>query len=175
MPLAVLAAAAAEGGAFPPFDVETFPSQLFWLSVTFTVLLLVMWRIAGPKIGATLAARKARIDGDLATAAKHKEEAEKALTAYAAALDEAKGRAHKLADENRKEINAEVEKSRVEADQQAKQAAQSAEARIAAMRQEAAEHVTKAAQDAAVAIVGRLIGDTVSAEDAAAAVKAVRR
>jgi F-type H+-transporting ATPase subunit b len=47
-----------------------------------------------------------------------------------------------------------------------------AEAGIAATRAEAATHVTKAAQDAAAAIVTRLIGDTVSPEEAEAAVKA---
>jgi len=47
-----------------------------------------------------------------------------------------------------------------------------AEARIAASRQEAAKHVIIAAQDAAAAIVARLIGDTVSPQEAEAAVKA---
>ena len=45
-----------------------------------------------------------------------------------------------------------------------------AEARIAAVRNEAKSHVSDAARDAAVAIVARLTGETVSAEDAAAAV-----
>jgi F-type H+-transporting ATPase subunit b len=40
------------------------------------------------------------------------------------------------------------------------------------MHTEAAKHVTKAAQDAAAAIVTRLTGDTVTLEEAAAAVKA---
>jgi F-type H+-transporting ATPase subunit b len=163
-----------EGGGFPPFKTESFPSQLFWLVICFSVLFLVMWRVAGPRIGAVLAARKARIDGDIASAAQHKQDAEGALNAYNAALAEAKARAHKMAEENRKEINAEVEKSKQDADAQAKAASQDAESRIAAMRAAAAQHVTKAAQDAAVAIVGRLIGDTVSADEAAAAVKAVR-
>ena len=47
-----------------------------------------------------------------------------------------------------------------------------AEERIAATRTEARTHVASVAQGAAIAIVARLTGETVSAEDAAAAVRA---
>ena len=30
-------------GGFPPFDTTTFPSQLFWLVVTFAFLFTVLW------------------------------------------------------------------------------------------------------------------------------------
>jgi len=58
------------------------------------------------------------------------------------------------------------------ADAEAREASAKAEAQIAVLRAEAAIHVTKAAQDAAAAIVNRLIGDTVTPEEAEAAVKA---
>ena len=59
------------------------------------------------------------------------------------------------------------------AEAEARHAQAQAEAQIAASRAEAAKHVTKAAQDAAADIVARLTGDTVTPEEAAAAVKAV--
>ena len=160
------------GAGFPPFKTETFPSQIFWLAITFTVLLVVMWRIVGPRIGAVIGERKGRIDGDLAAADKHRKDAEAAEASYQSALAAARARAHKAAEENRKVVADEVEKARVAAEAEAKEATAQAESRIAAMRQEAARHVTVAAQDAAAAIVARLIGATVSPEEAAAAVKA---
>jgi hypothetical protein len=51
---------------FPAFQKETFPSQLFWLAITFIVLYVVMARIALPQIGAIFQARCGRISGDLA-------------------------------------------------------------------------------------------------------------
>jgi hypothetical protein len=51
---------------FPPFQKETFPSQLFWLAITFIALYVVMARIALPQIGAIFQARRDRISGDLA-------------------------------------------------------------------------------------------------------------
>lgn len=163
---------APHGAEFPPFKTDTFPGQLFWLAITFTVLLVVMWRIVGPRISAVIGERKGRIDGDLAAADKHRTDAEAALASYQSALAEARARAQKAAEENRQLVANEVEKAKAAAAVEGKDATAQAEARIAAMRREAAKHVTIAAQDAAAAIVARLIGATVSPEEAAAAVKA---
>ena len=51
---------------FPPFQKETFPSQLFWLALTFIALYVVMARIALPQIGAIFQARRDRISGEAA-------------------------------------------------------------------------------------------------------------
>ena len=161
-----------KGGEFPPFKTDTFPSQLFWLVITFVVLLVVLWRVAGPRIGSVLGERKARIDGDLATADKHRKDAEAAQEVYRSALSAARARGQKAAEENRKAVADEVEKAKAAAEAEAGEAAAQAEVRIAAMRREAAKHVTIAAQDAAAAIVARLIGDTVSPQEAETAVKA---
>ena len=163
----------AEGGAgFPPFKTESFPSQIFWLAICFVALLIVIWRVAAPRISGVIGERRWRIEGDIATAGKHKSDAEAALAAYESALAQARTRAHAEAEENRRRVEAEVDKAKVEAEAEFRDTAAKAEVGIAAARAEAAIHVTKAAQDAAAAIVTRLIGDTVSPEEAEAAVKA---
>ncbi len=162
---------APHNAGFPPFKTESFPSQIFWLTISFAVLFVVLWRIAGPRLAVVIAARKDRIDGDLAAAAQSKMDAEAAEAAYQAAMAAARAGAHKTAEETRKRIEAEVEKAKAEADTLAKEDTVKAEARITEQRVEAAEHVTKAAQDAATAIVARLIGDTVSPEEAWAALE----
>jgi F-type H+-transporting ATPase subunit b len=164
---------AQHGAGFPPFKTETFPSQIFWLAVTFAVLFVVLWRIALPRIAGAIGRRQDRIAGDIATAGKHKSDAEAALASYESALASARSKAHAEAEENRKTLEAEVEKAKAAADVEAREAAAKAEAGIVAARAQAAIHVTNAAQDAAAEIVSRLIGETVTPEEAAAAVKAV--
>ena len=44
-------------GAFPPFQSEHFPSQLFWLTISFVLLYALMAKIALPRIGSILAER----------------------------------------------------------------------------------------------------------------------
>jgi len=164
---------AQHSAGFPPFKTESFPSQIFWLVVTFAALFIVLWRVAGPRISGVIGARKGQIESDIKAAEKHRSDAEAALAAYETALANARAKAHAEAEANRKVIEVEVDKAKAEADAEAHAAAAKAEAGIAAARAEAATHVTKAAQDAAAGIVNRLIGVSVSPEQAAAAVKAV--
>ena len=151
----------APGGAkeiFPPFQKETFPSQLFWLALTFVALYLVMSRIALPQIGAIFQARRDRISGDLAEAQELKNQSEAALAAYEKALAEARGRAQSIADEASHRLNAEAEERRkaLESELNAKLAA--AERTITATKSAAMANVHAIAVEAAAAIVERLIG-----------------
>jgi F-type H+-transporting ATPase subunit b len=160
-----------EGGGFPPFKTETFPSQIFWLVITFGFLFVVLWRIAGPRINAVITTRRNLINADIAAAQQGRSEAEAAQVAYQTALAGARARASTLADESRKVIGSEIDKAKHEADAQAAADIAKAEAGIAATRGEARGHVANAARDAAIAIVARLTGDTVSPDEAAAAVR----
>ena len=162
-----------QSGGFPPFKAETFPSQLFWLAITFGFLFVVLWRVAGPRIQSVLAERRGRIADDLRTAEQHRKDSEAASAAYDSALAAARGRAHALAEQNRQRIAGDIETAKAAADAEANKATAIAEERISATRLAARSHIADAARDAAIAIVSRLTGETVSNEDAAAAVKAV--
>lgn len=154
---------------FPPFKTESYPAQFFWLGITFTILLVVMWRIAVPRIGGSIGLRRSTIDGDLAAAEAHREAAQKASADYEAALAAARARAHAMAEENHKRIQAEIDGAKAKAESEAQAAMGQAEQRIGAMREQATGHVRNAARDAARDIVARLIGEPVSAEEADAA------
>lgn len=162
-----------EGAGFPPFKTETFPSQIFWLVITFAFLFVVLWRVAGPRIQGVLTSRRGQIEGDIATAQRYRVDAEGASAAYQAALASARARAQAHAEENRKRITGEIDRAKQEADAAAQADVAKAEARIAASRGEARSHVARAAQEAAIAIVARLTGENVPSDEAASAVRAV--
>ena len=157
-------------GGFPPFDTTTFPSQIFWLAITFTILLAFLWRFVVPRIGGTISERKQRIAQELAQAEQDRREADQAYTTYQNTLIEARQRARALVEENRSQVRASVERAEKAADTQADQALAEAEARLAKLRAEAREHIRRAAQEAAAGIVERLIGESVSPDEAAQAV-----
>ena len=158
-----------KGSSFPPFDTTTFPSQIFWLAVTFAFLFTVLWRLAGPRINGAITNRRAVINGAIAEAGRARADAEAAQAKYEMALTKARGRANALAEETRQKLNGEIAKAKTEADAKAHDAMAAADARIASTRESARQAVTAAARDAAIAIVERLTGDKVSAEDAAKA------
>jgi F-type H+-transporting ATPase subunit b len=156
-------------GGFPPFDTTTFASQFFWLAITFAFLFTVLWRVAGPRINGAITNRRGVINGAIAEAGKARAEAEAAQAAYEQALAGARSRANALAEDTRQKLNAEIAKAKAQADAKAHDAMQAADARIAGTREAAKTAVAAAARDAAIAIVERLTGDKVSAEDAAKA------
>ena len=80
---------AADGGhkaPFPPFQKDTFASQLVSLLIAFVALYLIVSRIALPRVGGLLDARQNAIEGDLAAAQKLKDESDAALKAYESEL-----------------------------------------------------------------------------------------
>lgn len=164
-------AAPQQGAGFPPFKTETFPSQLFWLAVTFAVLFVVLWRIAGPRINGVITMRRNAINDDITAADRARGDAEGASAAYQTALAGARARAQSLAEDNRQKLNAEIAKAKADAEAQTRRAMADADLRIAATRSEAQNHMIRAAEEAAVAIVARLTGDSVSPADAARAVR----
>src|SRR5262245_5016818 len=74
----------------PQFDVSYFAPQLVWLAITFVVLLLLMWRLALPKVGEVVVMREERVQGNLKKAEQLKGEAETTLAGYNKALAEAR-------------------------------------------------------------------------------------
>jgi len=61
----------------PQLNPEFFITQLFWLVVTFSFLLVFLWRISLPRIGKVLEKRDKKINDDIAAAKKLQEDAEK--------------------------------------------------------------------------------------------------
>ena len=60
----------------PQLNPEFFVSQLFWLVVTFSFLLVFLWRISLPRIESVLEKREKKINDDIATAKELQEKAE---------------------------------------------------------------------------------------------------
>jgi len=164
-------------GPFPPFDKQTFPSQLLWLALTFVALYLLMARIALPRVGSILERRRARISGDLAEALRLKGESDAAIASYEKALAEARGRAQALLNDSRQQQAAEAEAGRKALDKTLNAHIAQAEDGIAKTKSAAMVNVRGIATEAAVAIVERLIGVAPSSPDmvAAAVADALKR
>ncbi len=155
--------------AFPPFETQTYPSQLLWLALTFVLLYVLMSKVALPRIGSILEARSKHIRDDLATARRFKEQSDTANAAYEKSLADARARAQRIAAETREKqaADAETTNKRLEAELHEKLGA--AEKSIAATRSAAMANVGTIAADTASAIVERLIGRAPPEHEVAAA------
>ena len=148
---------------FPPFEKDTFASQLVWLALAFVLLYGLMAKLALPQLSAIIAARRSRIDEDLAEAARRKKESDAALASYEQSLADARSRAQAVANETRDRLNAESEKARHALEAQLNVKLAGAEKAIVTTKNAAMLNVHAIAAEAAAAIVQRLIGIAPSA------------
>jgi F-type H+-transporting ATPase subunit b len=146
------------GGAFPPFEADTFASQLVSLLIAFVALYLIVSRIALPRVGSLLDQRQNAIEGDLADAQKLKDESDGALRAYESELAAARSRAQAIGTETREKLSAASEAERKTLEGQLSVKLAEAEKTIASTREAAMSNVRGIAAEAAAAIVQRLTG-----------------
>jgi F-type H+-transporting ATPase subunit b len=148
----------AHEAAFPPFQGNTFASQLIWIAITFGLLYMLMSRVALPRVAAIIDKRDSMIENDLAQAQQLKSDSEAAAEAYEKELAEARAKAQAIAQETRDALASEADSKRkaLEADLATKLAA--AEETIRTRTNEAMASVKSIAADTAAVIVERLIG-----------------
>jgi F-type H+-transporting ATPase subunit b len=168
-------AAETEQRGMPQLDLATFPALLIWLGITFVVLYIVMASVGLPRVGGIIAARRARIDGDLDKAAQMKREAEAVIAAYDKALAEARMQAQITLRETSEQLNARAaERQRKIAEELAQETA-AAERRIDAAKREALGSLREVAIDVTRAAAQKLTGAELDQARAAAAVDQAMR
>ncbi|HEY4835261.1 MAG TPA: F0F1 ATP synthase subunit B' [Bradyrhizobium sp.] len=151
----------AEGGhkaPFPPFQKDTFASQLVSLLIAFVALYLIVSRVALPRVGGLLDERQKAIEGDLTEAQKLKDASDAALKAYESELAAARSRAQAIGAETREKLNAAADAERKTLEERLAVKLAGAEKTIAATRETAMSNVRGIASEAAAAIVQRLAG-----------------
>ncbi|MBL8630115.1 MAG: F0F1 ATP synthase subunit B' [Rhodospirillaceae bacterium] len=147
----------------PQFDPASFPSQIFWLVITFVALYAVISKFAIPRIGEILEQRARLIQDDLDRAGALKADTDAAIAAYEKAMADARNQARdvlftatnelkKVADEKTATVNAEVNKQIADG-----------EARIAKAKNEALGSIKSIAADTAREAVSKLAGLTLDA------------
>jgi F-type H+-transporting ATPase subunit b len=146
------------GAGFPPFQADSFASQLLWLAIFFGALYLLAAKLALPRVGSIIDARRGRIGGDLAAATRMRDEAEAANAAYEKTLADARARAQATAAATREKLDAQAAANRKEVEAKFHARLAEADQAIAARKAAAMASLPGIAEDAAVAIIMRLTG-----------------
>ena len=157
----------------PQLDPSTFPSQLFWLAVTFIILYWIMSKVALPRIGDVLQQRRQKVSNDIEKAETLKREAEAALQAYETAMAESRSNAVSLIAEAGQEIAAEAAKRNEAANAEIAKQTADAERRIAEAKSQALDELKASAGDLVQAIAGKLADVQIARDEADKAVDAV--
>ena len=153
---------------FPPFQKETFASQLVWLAISFVILYVVMAKIGLPRVAAILAARRQHMDAALFEANTYRTKSTQSLDEYRQALGHARRDAEALVQRSQQQLAAEARNTKNALESELKAQIAEAERSISATKQGALAHLRAVAIETSERVVASISG-ALPAEGAAAA------
>ena len=174
------AASSSSGPKLPQLDLATYPSQVFWLVISFVVLYFLVAKLAMPRIAEVLEERQERIEDDLDKAETLKKEAYQVRIEYEKALSAAREKAQDATRHAQEEIAKRSAEAESAAQVKVTVMLEEAEKRIAASKTGAegtsddpiSSLERSVAQDVVANAVQKLIGVDVTAADIDAAIAA---
>jgi F-type H+-transporting ATPase subunit b len=166
---------AAESGGMPQLNPEFWISQIFWLTLTFGILYLVLSKLILPKISANLETRKSQILENIEAAEKQREDSEMKLKEYEEIISKSKLDAKTIFNQARekalKDINAKKEVLEGQIDEEISKA----EEEIKTLRNGAPDKINKIAIETSSELIQKLIGAEVNSSSISAIVDDLSR
>ena len=153
---------AAESGGMPQLNPEFWISQIFWLTLTFGILYIVLSKLILPKISANLELRKSQIQENIEAAEKHREDSESKLKEYDDIVTKGKLEAKNIYKEVREKALKDINLKKENLDKQIDEEIKKAEEEINILKKSAPEKINKIAIETSSELVKKLIGAEVN-------------
>lgn len=145
--------------------LKVSPGLVFWTAVTFIVVLVVLWLFAWKPILSGLDARNEKIQDDLDSSRKLREQAEAMMSDYKKNLDASKDQALQIIDEGKKDAESIRQRILTDAKKEAEEIHDRAVADISQAKTKAIKELEKEVVDISVAIISKILSRDVSKED----------
>ena len=165
----------AENRGMPQLNPEFWVSQIFWLSLTFGILYIVLSKITLPKISANLELRKSQIQENIEAAEKQKESSVTKLKEYDEIILKSKLEAKNIFKNAREKVIKDINSKKETLDKQIDEEIIVAEKEIEIMRNSASEKINKIAIETSTDLVKKLIGAEVNSSSISAIVNEISK
>jgi F-type H+-transporting ATPase subunit b len=153
---------ATESGGMPQLDPEFWISQIFWLTLTFGILYVVLSKLILPKISANLELRKSQIQENIEAAEKQRENSESKLKEYDDIVIKSKLEAKNIFKDAREKTIKDINSKKEVLDKQIDEEIKKAEQEIDLLKKSAPEKINKIAIETSSELVKKLIGAEVN-------------
>ena len=153
---------AAESGGMPQLNPEFWVSQIFWLTITFGILYLVLSKLILPKISANLEFRKSQISDNIEAADKQREESEIKLKEYQDIVTKSKIEAKNIFNQLRDKALKDINGKKNILDKQIDEEIKKVELEINQLRKDAPVKINKIALETASELTKKLIGTEIN-------------
>ena len=148
----------AESGGMPQLNPEFWVSQIFWLTLTFGILYIILSKLILPKISANLELRKSQIQENIEAAEKQRESCESKLKEYDQIILKTKLEAKNIFKDARDKTLKDINSKKEVLDNQIDDEIKKAEQEIELLRKGALEKINKIAIETSSEIIQKLIG-----------------
>ena len=149
---------AAESGGMPQLDPEFWVSQIFWLTLSFGILYIVLSKIILPKISSNLELRKSQIQENIDAAEKQRESSEIKLKEYDEIILKSKLEAKNIFKETRERALKDINSKRKILENQIDEEIKKAEEEINTLKKTAPGKINKIAIETSSELLKNLIG-----------------
>ena len=153
---------AAESGGMPQLNPEFWISQIFWLTLTFGILYLVLSKLILPKISANLELRKSQIQENIEAADKQRQSSDAKLKEYDEIIYKNKLEANRIFNQAREKVIKDIGSKREVLDKQIDSEIAEAEKEIDTLRTNAPSKINKIAIETSSELLQKLIGAEVN-------------
>ena len=153
---------AAESGGMPQLDPEFWVSQIFWLILTFGILLIVLSKFILPKISDNLETRKSQVMDNLELAENQRNESEDKLKEFDNIILKSKIDAKNLFNESRKKLLEDINSKRQKLEEEIDKEVKIVEEEIEELKKKSPEKINKIAIDTSADLINQLIGANVN-------------
>jgi len=152
----------AESGGMPQLNPEFWISQIFWLTLTFGILYLVLSKLILPKISVNLESRKSQILENIEAAEKQREDSEMKLKEYEEIISKSKLDAKTIFNQAREKALKDISAKKEVLISQIDEEISKAESEIMILRNSAPDKINKIAIETSSELIQKLIGAEVN-------------
>jgi F-type H+-transporting ATPase subunit b len=152
----------AESGGMPQLNPEFWVSQIFWLTLTFGILYVVLSKLILPKISDNLESRKSQILENIEAAEKQREGSETKLKEYEEIISKSKLEAKNIFSQAREKALKDINAKKDVLDKQIDDEIRKAEQEIKSLRDGAPDKINKIAIETSSELIQKLIGAEVN-------------
>ncbi len=149
---------AAESGGMPQLDPEFWISQVFWLTLVFGTLYIVLSNLILPKISANLELRKSQIQENIEAADNQRKDSELKLKEYDDIISKSKLESKNFFNDTREKTLKTINVKRDLLEKQIDEEIKKAENEIDQLRKSAPQKINKIAIETSSEILKNLIG-----------------
>ena len=165
----------AESGGMPQLDPEYWLSQIFWLTVTFGLLFIILSKFVLPNISSNLENRKTQILNNIDIAEKQRDESENNIAEYEKIILKTKGDAKNLINEAKVKVIEEINKKKNLLDSEINKEISDTENEIIKLKKNSPEKISQIAVDTSLDLIKQLIGAEVNKSNISAIVQDISK